>query len=235
VDLDETLLKSYHDSYSWEGLPSSPRLFTDSLDDLLSQTSPNFFHLAIAYDVVEHLEDPATCVKKIRSLLHEQGLLFTIVPNRRSIFERYYKHSIRRHRARGIVSTPGVPHLQFKSPIEWEEFFESNGFKIAEHDMAIGFFVNDWWNGLLGLPIRVYVAPVLLRIANALGVRFDGAAFEGSFAPSWLMERVQVLDWKFKRLLKWRFGWNLMVAQKAPQIVGHPDDSETRDGAGDTY
>ena len=214
VDLDETVLKSYHDSYSWEGLPSSPQLFTDSLEDLLPQTGANFFHLAIAFDVVEHLEDPAACIKKIHSLLHEQGLLFTIVPNRRSIFERYFKYTIRKQRERGVSSTPGVPHLQFRTPAEWEEFFERNGFKIVEHDMTVGFFVNDCWNGLLGLPLRVYVCPVLAALAHVFRRRFDPAAFEEAFSPAWLMERVNVWDQVCKNQLTNRFGWNLIVAQK---------------------
>jgi 2-polyprenyl-3-methyl-5-hydroxy-6-metoxy-1,4-benzoquinol methylase len=214
VDLDETLLKSYHDSYSWDGLPSSPRLFTDSLDDLLPQTGSNFFHLAIAFDVVEHLEDPAACVKKIRSLLHERGLLFTIVPNRRSIFERYFKYTIRKQREKGLSWTPGVPHLQFRTPSEWEEFFAHNGFKIVEHDMTVGFFVNDCWNGLMGLPLRIFVCPVMLHLAHLLRVRFNAAAFEEAFSPAWLMERVNVWDMTLKKRFKNRFGWNLIVAQR---------------------
>ena len=115
VDLDESLLRKYYSSYRWEDLPFSPQLFPDTLDDLLRQTGESFFQLAIAFDVVEHLDDPTTCVKKIRSLLHEQGLLFTIVPNRRSIFERYFKYTIRKQREKGLSWTPGVPHLQFRT------------------------------------------------------------------------------------------------------------------------
>jgi SAM-dependent methyltransferase len=213
VDLDDVLLGRYQSSYDWKEV-APPQLFTDSLDELIRQTGPDFFHLTIAFDVIEHLEDPAAYVSRIRSLLNERGLLFTIVPNGRSIFEKYFKHTIRKQRERNIPWTPGVPHIQFKSPNEWEEFFEANGFTILEHDMTIGFFVNDCWIGLLGVPLRVYVSPVLALLAFASRRKFDDAAFEQAFCPAWLMERVNTVDMTLKRFFRARFGWNLIVAQK---------------------
>jgi len=107
-----------------------------------------------------------------------------------------------------------VPHLQFRTPGEWKEFFEGNGFKIVEHDMTVGFFVNDCWNGLLGLPLRVFVCPVLAALAHVFRWNFNPGAFEEAFSPAWLMERVNVWDQALKSQLANRFGWNLIVAQK---------------------
>lgn len=214
VDLDQRLLEQYYGSYAWEEVASGLRLFTEPLDKLLQQTGPNCFHLAIAFDVIEHLENPADTVGKIHSLLHEQGLLFTIVPNRRNVFERYTKYNIRKLREKQASWIPGVPHLQFKDPDEWEEFFEDHGFEILEHDMAIGFFVNNLWNGLLGLPLRIWVCPVVAMLAYVLHRKFDSAAFEKAFAPAWLMERVNPWDLMLKKWLRHRFGWNLIVAQR---------------------
>jgi SAM-dependent methyltransferase len=213
VDLDKSVLQSYYDSYDWDEVTTAPQVFTDGLDDLVQQTGPNRFHLAIAFDVIEHLEDPDATVRKIGSLLHERGLFFTIVPNRKSIFERYFKHHIRRYREKGLTWTPGVPHLQFKDPGEWDRFFESNGFKVLEHDMAIGFLVNNTC-AVLGLPIRVWVAPVLAMFAHVFHRKFDAFAFEKAFLPAWLMERVHPWDMKLKKLLWHQFGWNLIVAQR---------------------
>ena len=215
VDLDEKLLGRYHDSYAWSEAAAPAELFTRSLDDLSRAKGPDFFHLAIAFDVIEHLEDPDAYLNRIRSLLDQRGLLFTIVPNRKSIFERYFKFSIGRQRAKGHSWTRGVPHLQFKSPDEWVEFFERNGFKIIERDMAIGFFVNDCWNGLLGLPLRVLVCPVLGTLAYFCGMNFNQARFEEAFSPAWLMKRVDVLDVACKKYFQNRFGWNLIVAQRS--------------------
>src|SRR5262249_38277143 len=144
----------------------------------------------------------------------ERGLFFTIVPNRKSIFERYFRYSIGRRRAKGLSWTPGVPRVQFKSPDEWEQFFETNGFKIVEHQMAIGFLVNDCWNGLLGLPLRVFVCPVLDTLAYFARLNFNARRFEEAFSPGWLMRRVDVIDERFRKPLSGRYGWNLIVAQK---------------------
>jgi 2-polyprenyl-3-methyl-5-hydroxy-6-metoxy-1,4-benzoquinol methylase len=211
VDLDPATMQRYYRSYDWSKIQCPPTIFTEPLHKLKGDSR---FHLAIAFDVIEHLEDPSAYCREINSLLNEDGLFFSIVPNRRSIFERYFRRSIRKQIAKGQPFVPGVPHLQFKLPREWRKLFEESGFKIVEHDMAIGFFVNDCWTGLLGLPLRVYVTPVLARVAQLLRLNFDQVAFEERFSPPWLMKRVNVLDQLVKKQLASRFGWNLIVATK---------------------
>ncbi len=211
VDLDPDVMQRYYRSYDWNDVRCPPQLFTEAVEELKDQPG---FNLAIAFDVIEHLEDPSRYCRSIHSLLDEGGLFFSIVPNRRSVFERYFKHTMQKQRAKGIPFMPGVPHLQFKLPGEWEKLFEESGFKIVEHQMAIGFFVNDCWTGMLGLPLRVYVTPVLNRLAQILRLNFNQYAFEERFSPPWLMERVDVLDQLCKNQLSSRFGWNLIVATK---------------------
>ena len=115
---------------------------------------------------------------------------------------------------RGIPLESGVPHIQFKSPAEWDRFFQTNGFSIVEHDMTIGHFVNDWWNGLLCLPLRAFVAPVMQMLSLRGGFDFDAGRWEQRFCPEWLMEEVNLADVLLKRPLSGFFGWNLIVARK---------------------
>lgn len=211
VDLDPEVMQQYYRSYDWNAVRCPAKVFTQPLEKLNEEQSG--FHLAIAFDVIEHLEDPSRYTRCIHSLLSTGGLFFSIVPNRRSLFERYFKHSIEKLRASGGSWTPGVPHLQFKTPSEWEDLFQQSGFRILEHDMAIGFFVNDW-TALVGLPLRVYVTPVLARLAALLRVNFNQVAFEEAFSPPWLMKRIDVLDQLCKKQFAPRFGWNLIVATK---------------------
>ena len=211
VDLDPEVMQRYYRSYDWNVVRCPPKVFTQPLEKLKEEHSG--FHLAIAFDVIEHLEDPSRYARCIHSLLNDGGLFFSIVPNRRSLFERYFKHSITKQRAKGISWVPGVPHLQFKTPSEWEELFAQSGFRIVEHDMAIGFLVNDW-TALVSLPLRVYVTPVLARVAAMLRMTFNEAAFEETFSPPWLMKRIDVLDQLCKKQFAPRFGWNLIVATK---------------------
>jgi len=214
VDLDPTVMQRYYESYDWSAVRYPPTIVTEPVEGLKAHTRNSGFDLAIAFDVIEHLEDPTHYCRSIHSLLNEGGLFFSIVPNRRSMFERYFRRSMIKQRAKGVPFQRGVPHLQFKLPDEWEQLFRQTGFRILEHDMAIGFFVNDCWNGLLGLPLRVYVTPILARIAYMLGGSLDQGAFEGRFSPPWLMKRVDVLDQLCKKQLSSRFGWNLIVATK---------------------
>lgn len=213
VDLDESLLQRYSEFYDWLELPSAPQLFARSLDDLHREKSAGSFHLAIAFDVIEHLEDPAAYVTKIRSLLKPGGLFFTIVPNRRAVFERYFKHSIAKMRRKRIAWIPGVPHLQFKTPAEWDKFFEDNGYEVLEHKMAIGPLVNDLWHGLLGLPLTVFLDPVLQTAAHKFRFKYSSTFLE-AFYPAWLMERVDVWDTILRKWLSPQFGWNLIVLHK---------------------
>jgi len=211
-DLHETVMRRYFDSYNWSKLRSTPKLVAGNLSDLQEQERP--IHLVIAFDVIEHLPDPSSYVRALNQLLCEGGLLFTIVPNRRSLFERYFKRSLRKAREKGIPLEPGVPHMQFKSPSEWDAFFQANGFSILEHDMTIGHFVNDWWNGLLCLPLRAFVAPVLQIVSLRSGFNFDPGRWEQRFCPEWLMEEVNLADVLLKKRLSSSFGWNLIVARK---------------------
>lgn len=213
IDLESELLESYAKAYDWTHV-RRPQFFTAPFEELEAQTGPGHFQLALSFDVIEHLEDPAGYLRQLRPLLDESGLLFAIVPNRLSLFERHFKRTLKKQRSRGMPLKRGVPHLQFKSPSEWKAFFEAHGFRIVEHDMTLGFFVNDCWNGLLSVPLRVHVEPVLSQIAFRLRIRFDAEAFERFFLPAWLMERIHVLDMLLRRPLKNRFGWNLFVAQK---------------------
>ncbi len=212
-DLNDRVLRRYFDSYDWS-TAAKPTLMAGSLDDLINNNEPGSLQLAIAFDVIEHLEDPAGYVQAINRLLAKDGYLFTIVPNKRSFFERYFKRSVTRQIQRGAVLEPGVPHVQFKSPDEWDQFFQANGFRIVARDMTIGHFVNDWWNGLLSIPLRTYVYPVLEVIAFRGKFELDAGKIEATLCAPWLMERVNVFDQLLKNSLRGRFGWNLIVAQK---------------------
>ena len=213
-DLNDRVLRRYFDSYDWSKTHAPTSLMTGSLEDLLNQNKPGSVQLIIAFDVIEHLKDPASYVQAFNKILCAQGFLLTIVPNRRSLFERFFKHSLAQQIKRGVVPEPGVPHVQFKSPEEWDQFFEANGFRIVERDMTIGPFVNDWWNGLLSVPLRAFVFPVLEVVAYYSKRKIDTGRFERTFCPGWLMERIDLLDQLLKQPLKSRFGWNLIVAQK---------------------
>jgi SAM-dependent methyltransferase len=213
-DLNPTVLQRYYESYDWTTVGHRPALMTGSLQNLVNNLKPGSFHLIVAFDVIEHLEDPSGYVSALSMLLSERGFLFTIVPNKRSLFERYFKYSIEQQRKSGRPTEPGVPHIQFKSPEGWDNFFQENGFRIVDRDMTIGHFVNDWWNGLMSIPLRAFVYPVITVLAFRTNREVDPGKLERALCPAWLMERINSVDLLSKRWLNPRFGWNLIVAQK---------------------
>jgi 2-polyprenyl-3-methyl-5-hydroxy-6-metoxy-1,4-benzoquinol methylase len=222
MDLDRELLQRYFESYDWSDLRSSPQLFDGSMKGLTDLVGENSFDVAISFDVIEHLESPQDYLRELRPLLRDDGYLFTIVPNRRSIYERYFKRSLKRQRQKGLPLKPGVPHVQFRSPEEWVEFIEGNGFDVVEHEMAIGLFVNDVWNAALTLPIYLYVTPVLQVLLPKLGFGFDPTILERALAPAWLMKRIDVFDNLLKNRLHGQFGWNIMVVRKKTSAKPEP-------------
>ena len=217
-DLNDRVLRSYYESYDWTAAADKPKLMTGSLEDLKDGIEPDSLQLILAFDVIEHLEDPASYVREFSEVLAKDGLLFTIVPNKRSVFERHFRRTVEERRKRGVALEPGVPHLQFKSPEEWDRFFQTNGFEIVDRDMTIGHFVNDWWNGVLAVPLRSFVFPVLDVLAYYGKFEINSGKIEQTLCPRWLMERVSLLDTLLKKRLSHRFGWNLIVARKQAKL-----------------
>ena len=85
-DLNERILRRYFDSYDWTVARYQPKLLAGSLEDLRNDLAANSVQVVLAFDVIEHLEDPASYVQTLSRLLCERGFLFTIVPNKRSLF-----------------------------------------------------------------------------------------------------------------------------------------------------
>jgi|SRR5215831_66209 len=219
MDLDAEVMQKYFRSYDSAVPASQPEMFTGSMAALRQKVGPDHFDLAISFDVIEHLENPGEYLQHLGQLLRDEGYLFAIVPNRRSIYERYFKYSLAKQRERGATWKPGVPHLQFKSPEEWDAYFKAHGFEIVEHDMAIGPLVNDCWHGSIALPLYAWVTPVLQVLQGKLNWPPDPAIFERAATPSWLMRRVDVFDRRFKSRLRSQFGWNLIVARRQKPAV----------------
>jgi 2-polyprenyl-3-methyl-5-hydroxy-6-metoxy-1,4-benzoquinol methylase len=214
MDLDAAVMQKYFSSYDASAAASHPEMFTGSIAALQKKVGLDHFDLAISFDVIEHLENPGEYLQNIAQLLRDDGYLFAIVPNRRSVYERYFKYSLKKQREKGATWKPGVPHLQFKSPEEWDTYFQAHGFEIVEHDMAIGPLVNDCWHGAIALPLYAWVTPVLRVLHGKTNWPSDPSFFERAATPSWLMSRIDVFDRRLKTWLRSQYGWNLIVARR---------------------
>lgn len=209
LDLNTEQLHACWDAYDWSGARLKPRLINGSLAE--SRLAKESYDLALAFDVIEHLHDLEDNLATLLHLLRTNGLVFVTVPNRRAAFERLFRLYYKRSLSRGIVDTSGTPHVSFKSPAEWVETFGRCGFTVLEHEMAIGFMVNDIWQATFAIPLRTFVDPVLQRWCARLGRPYRMGAIEHLLYPRWWMRLVNELDELLKPITHPLWGWNLLV------------------------
>jgi SAM-dependent methyltransferase len=213
LDLNAEQLRESWKAYDWKHVRCEPRLTTGGLAD--AALDPDAYDLILAFDVIEHLLDLDANLARLARVLTPDGLLFVTVPNRRAAFERLNRLFHRRRLARGIVDRSGVPHVNFKSPLEWREAFRQSGFSVLDHDMAIGCLVNDVWQATFGIPMRMFVDPVIQRWCARLGRPYRAGAVERLLYPRWWMRFVNELDEALKPLAARLWGWNLMVLSRS--------------------
>jgi SAM-dependent methyltransferase len=202
IDNNAATLASFYADYQW---PRKPELIVGTD---LSSLHGRKFALVTAFDVLEHLHDPAALLSEMRSVMADRSLIFCTVPNRRTIYEIAFRLDWKLGLAMGRAFTPGEPHIQFKSPNEWRELFRNCGLTIVEHEMAIGFFVNNWC-AMVDVPSRL-----LGRVKRGLRIKTDTNAPHLLTRPS-IMAVLDALDRRTKRL-SGLYGWNLFVLQ--PQL-----------------
>jgi len=209
LDLNADQLHASWNAYDWGTVARKPRLMTGSIAE--AGLNRDTYDLVLAFDVIEHLRDLDGNLATLGEVMTDKGLLFVTVPNRRAAFERLFRlhHKIRV--SRGIIDTSGVPHVNFKSPSEWEDAFRRSGFVVLEHDMAIGFLVNDIWQATFGIPVRTFVDPVIHKYCVRLGRPYRVGVIERLLYPRWLMRLVNELDEVLKPITHPLWGWNLLV------------------------
>ncbi|MBU1700114.1 MAG: class I SAM-dependent methyltransferase [Candidatus Eisenbacteria bacterium] len=214
VDLDVEQLKLSYDQYDWSSLKSKPVMH--DAREWRSNQSGREYDLILAFDVLEHVHALDDTVELLRDRLTADGMMFVTVPNRVTLFERYWRMENNRRRRNGVMDTSGGPHVNFKTPREWKRFFSGKGFVVDAHEMGIGFFVNDMWQGLFGVPIRLFQEPIVRKGAALAGWNYKPRSFETIFYPRWLMKYANELDEALKSVLKERWAWNLFVLRREP-------------------
>ena len=211
-DLNESAMREGMKFYDWNSVAHPPVTVSGPLETALGESS---FHVITSFDVIEHLFEPAVVVEQLRRHLTADGMILITVPNRRTLGERVGRIRQWLRMQRGRPDYSGVPHVQFRTPGEWKAFFESVGLKVQAHDMAIGALVNDGWASLYGLPVRIFIEPVVRKAAVIFGFSYTKFRFEKIFYPRWLMRLVNRLDETCKPLLRGQWAWNLFVLKKS--------------------
>ncbi|MGZ4973372.1 MAG: class I SAM-dependent methyltransferase [Limisphaerales bacterium] len=210
VDLDRDLLLSYQADYDWPKNGTTQKIVTGrDLADCLSQIAGTQFSLMISFDVLEHLEDPASVLRRMRPLLAPEGRFFITVPNGRTGYELWFRLILITARMLGKKLRPGEPHLQRNSPERWKETLNEAGFRILSHEMQIGFLVNTA-SALVQIPLYTFG-----RLLRAAGFNFPSDKIQNIVCSKKAMEGLNKIDEKTKRYFSGLYGWNLFVVAGA--------------------
>ena len=210
VDLDLDALSSYQADYDWPANGTTRKIVTGrDLDDCLLQIESTQFSLVICFDVLEHLEDPAAVIRKVRNLLTPKGRLFITVPNGRTLYELWFRLLLFASKVSGKTLRSGEPHLQRNSPERWKEILNEAGFRILSHEMQIGFLVNTA-SALVQIPLYSFG-----RLVRAMGFAFPADKIQDIVCSKAAMRGLNKIDEKTKRYFRGLYGWNLFVAAPA--------------------
>jgi 2-polyprenyl-3-methyl-5-hydroxy-6-metoxy-1,4-benzoquinol methylase len=206
VDLDRDLLLSYQKDYDWPANGTTQKIVTgEDLADCLSQIANTQFSLMISFDVLEHLEDPASVLRQMRPLLAPEGRFFITVPNGRTLYELWFRLVLIAARVLGKKLRPGEPHLQRNSPERWKEILNDAGFRVLAHEMQIGFLVNTA-NALVQIPLYSFG-----RLMRAVGLTFPADKIQNTVCSKKAMGSLNKLDKKTRRYFNGLYGWNLFI------------------------
>ena len=207
VDLDLETLSSYEADYAWPVNGTRRKIVTGrDLADCLAQIGGDRFSLIICFDVLEHLDNPASVLRQFRQLLKPGGRLFITVPNGRTLYELWFRLILVTSRVLGKRLRPGEPHLQRNSPTRWREILSEGGFAVLAHQMQIGFFVNTTY-ALVQIPLYV-----IGRLSRATGFAFPADRIQETICGKRVMEMLNKIDLKTSKLFNGLYGWNLFVA-----------------------
>ncbi len=206
-DLNSDTLNAYWGDYPWTDL--KPQIVSSGS---LAQFSGKLFSLVLAYDVFEHLDRPDRTLADLASALAPDGLIFCTVPNGRSLAEIISRVVLKIGVMMGHKFTPGVPHLQFRSPGQWRRLFEESGFEVRDHEMAIGFFVNTW--AAIVVFFSLHFLSLLVRSAFRLPRSDKQRDPLGSLGGPRVMRMLNALD-RETPFLRSYYGWNLFVLRPA--------------------
>ena len=210
VDLDLDTLSSYQTDYDWPANGTTRKIVTGrDLGDCLLQIETTQFSLVICFDVLEHLEDPGSVLRKVRNLLTPKGRLFITVPNGRTLYELWFRLLLVTSKISGKKLRPGEPHLQRNSPERWKEILNEAGFRVLSHEMQIGFLVNTA-SALVQIPLYSFG-----RLVRAMGFAFPADKIQALVCSKTAMGSLNKIDEKTKRYFSPLYGWNLFVATPA--------------------
>lgn len=127
-----------------------PEIFFSVYDMQKPFSKNNYFDVALAFDVIEHLENPELGIKNVYQMLKKKGVIIFSTPND-------YKH---------ICKDP--THINVKKPEEWRKIIKKMGFRdiIIRQVTYVPYFYRLHWRLNYAMPMavasRYLISPVFI-------------------------------------------------------------------------
>lgn len=109
------------------------KIFTGSCEKFIDDLPENHFDAIYFNDILEHLEDPYTILKKVKPKLKNKGVVISSIPN-----IRYYKAILNllfkkdwEYEAQGVMDKT---HLRFFTGKSIKRMYEEQGYKVLTHE-----------------------------------------------------------------------------------------------------
>jgi SAM-dependent methyltransferase len=97
------------------------------------------FGVVICKHVVEHLQDPASCIAEIGRLLSLDGVLIMATPNLDSLMKPF--------KGKDWIGYQDPTHISLKPPVQWLDWVERSGMKVKKI-FADGFWDVPYFRGI---------------------------------------------------------------------------------------
>jgi 2-polyprenyl-3-methyl-5-hydroxy-6-metoxy-1,4-benzoquinol methylase len=111
------------------------KVLIGSFDEIYPQLPAGYFDCVVFNDVLEHLYDPWTTVKQVRTLLSERGVLVTSIPNFRYISniitEILFQKDFQYKPEGGILDDT---HIRFFTSKSMLRMFREAGYEVVTHE-----------------------------------------------------------------------------------------------------
>jgi len=144
VDIKTEYLKSYHSSLN----PSDVERVSICMADLQHYSPTGLFHLICAIDILEHIEDDDSCLKRFFDVLLPKGKLIISTPSDLDEAAKFTAEHVR----------PGYNKTALEAKLC------AHGFKIRESRYTYGFWGALAWRLLIKQPLQIIAKSKLLTI-----------------------------------------------------------------------
>ncbi|WP_412464799.1 class I SAM-dependent methyltransferase [Flavobacterium mekongense] len=126
----------FEDTKNKQNYKSTDRFIFGNIENLELSEFDNYFDIILLPDVLEHLIEPKSALKKLKKCLKNDGNMIVSMPNIRhySAFKQIFLKGDFRYEESGIFD---YTHMRFYCRKNIQELMETSGFKVVKQESSI--------------------------------------------------------------------------------------------------